>query len=236
MEYGLFDYASAPHIFLHRVGVGPLHIAWDTNVLVDYLQYGHALWNDEDLGIEDPKHAEQVEAIGQIMDPYFCFWDIRIHLSEEILSDAKRELSIERRSSRERALERFARALMFAGWSEGDEEREGERGVECGSDQVSLFDAEDHFPRSVPAHRQLIDALPNGHDRILVTQAIERGMHIFLTQDRGILKTAPLARALGLVITNPGGFLQLFEESGISALQFPMPDLARISKVIEALP
>jgi hypothetical protein len=236
MKYGLFDYASAPHIFLDRVGVGPLHIAWDTNVLVDYLQYGHALWNDEDLGIEDSKHAEQVEAIGQIMDPYFCFWDIRIHLFEEILSDAKRELSIERRSNREHALERFARALMFAAWSEGDEDHEGERGAEYGYAQTPLFGAGDYSQRSAPTHQQLIDALPNGHDRILVNQAIERGMHVFLTQDRGILKTAPLARTFGLVIANPGGLLQLFDEAGISALQFPIPDMARISKVIEALP
>ncbi|MFC5954727.1 hypothetical protein ACFP51_09575 [Streptomyces pratens] len=90
MEYGLFEYASAPHIFLNRTGVGPLHVAWDTNILIDYLQFGRALWSDEDLGIDNTQHAEQVDAIGQIIDPYFCFWDIRIYLFDEILDDARR--------------------------------------------------------------------------------------------------------------------------------------------------
>lgn len=216
-------------------------MAWDTNVLIDYLKYGNALWNDQDLEIEDPKHAEQVEAIGRIMDPYFCFWDIRIHLFDEILNDAKRALSIERRSSREHALERFARALMYAEWSggEGEKEQEGDatkKEAEDACDQEPLFEIEPSARSPFPAHQSLIDALPDGHDRILVREAIERGMHVFLTQDRGILRVAPFARRLGLLIVSPSDFLRLFEESGISPTQFPAPDLARISKVIEALP
>ncbi|MET9587660.1 hypothetical protein ABZY10_32130 [Streptomyces sp. NPDC006539] len=236
MEYGLFEYASAPHIFLNRTGVGPLHVAWDTNILIDYLQFGRALWNDEALDIENPQHAEQVDAIGQIIDPYFCFWDVRIHLFEEILDDAKRQLSIERRSDREHALERFARALMYADWSEDDEGEPEPVDVRGWSGQDPLFDTQ-AVPHILPSlHQRLIDALPDGHDRILVNEAVERGIHLFLTQDRGILKAAPLARTVGLVLTSPVGLLQLFEEAGISPLQFPMPDLARISKVIEALP
>ncbi|MCL7367400.1 hypothetical protein [Streptomyces ardesiacus] len=232
MEYGLFEYASAPQIFLQRAGSGPLHMAWDTNVLVDYLQFGKALWNDAELGIEDPKYADQVYAIGNILDPYYCFWDIRIHLFDEILNDAKRELSIERQSRREHALNRFARALMFAEWSEEEDEQDyGDSSFA----QEPLFHVEAAVPSS-GARQRLVDALPNGHDRILVNEAIERGMHVFLTQDRGILRTAPLARSVGLLIVSPCDFIQLFDEAGISALNFPMPDLARISKVIEALP
>jgi hypothetical protein len=207
-------------------------MAWDTNALVDYLQFGKALWNDEELEIEDPKYADQVYAIGNILDPYCCFWDIRIHLFDEILNDAKRKLSIERQSRRERALDRFARALMFAEWSEEEEEQGGDNSFA----QEPLFHVEAVAPPNGSARQRLIDALPNGHDRILVNEAIERGMHVFLTQDRGILRTAHLARPVGLLIVSPCDFLQLFDEAGISALQFPMPDLARISKVIEALP
>ncbi|WFB87541.1 MULTISPECIES: hypothetical protein [Streptomyces] len=228
----MFDYATAPQIFLRREGIGPLHMAWDTNILVDYLQYGKALWGDESLGIENPEYASQVEAVGRIMDPLFCFWDIRIHLFGEILDDAKRELSIERRSEREHALERFARALMFADWSE----ESGERGdLESDYPQDSLFAAEELIQPLNATRQSLTAALPNGHDRILVTEAVKRGMHVFLTRDRGILRAAPLADRLGLLILSPVEFLQLFEESGLSALQFPAPDLARISKVIEAL-
>jgi hypothetical protein len=231
MEYGLFDYAAAPHIFLQRSGQGPLHMAWDTNVLVDYLQYGEILWNDGELEIEEPSHASQVEAIGQIMDPIYCFWDIRIHLFEEILNDAKRELSIERRSGRERALERFARALMFTEW----EYDEYEQDVATDYEQEPLFTTEATTQSVSPRLQSLINALPNGHDRILVKEAIERNMHVFLTHDRGVLRAAPSARPLGLLIASPVEFVRLFEESGLSTLQFPMPDLARISKVIEAL-
>ncbi|MEV5808706.1 hypothetical protein [Streptomyces parvulus] len=232
MEYGLFEYASAPQIFLQRTGRGPLHMAWDTNVLIDYLKFGKALWNDEELDIEDPKYADQVYAIGNILDPYYCFWDIRVHLFDEILNDAKRKLSIERQSQREWAIDRFARALMFAEWSEEEETPEPDNGFA----QDSLFHVEPVEPSEGSAHQRLTDALPNGHDRILVNEAIERGMHVFLTQDRGILKAAHLARTVDLLIVSPCGFIQLFEEAGISAVQFPMPDLARISKVIQALP
>ncbi|MFF5041752.1 hypothetical protein [Streptomyces nigra] len=232
MEYGLFDYATAPRIFLQRTGSGPLHMAWDTNILVDYLQYGKAIWGDGDLEIEDPEYASQVEAVGRIMDPLFCFWDIRIHLSNEILNDAKRELSIERRSGRERALERFARALMFADWSEESDEGDD---LENECSQEPLFEEEALTQPVSPIRQSLSAALPDGHDRILVTEAVERGMHVFLTRDQGVLRTAALADRLGLLIVSPVEFLQLFEESGLSALQFPVPDLARISKVIEAL-
>ena len=207
-------------------------MAWDTNVLIDYLKFGKALWNDEGLDIEDPRYADQVYAIGNILDPYYCFWDIRIHLFDEILNDAKRKLSIERQSQREWAIDRFARALMFAELGEEEEIP----GPDNGFVRDSLFHVEAVEPSEGSVHQRLTDALPKGHDRILVNEAIERGMHVFLTQDRGILKAAHLARNVDLLIVSPCDFIQFFNEAGISAVQFPMPDLARISKVIQALP
>ncbi|MES4889231.1 hypothetical protein [Streptomyces sp. NPDC096012] len=239
MEYGHFDYASAPHLFLYRRGVGPLQMAWDTNVLIDYLNFGNALWNGHDLDIDDPEYAKQVHAIGRIMDPHYCFWDIRIHLFDEILNDAKRALCIERRSRREHALERFARALMYVEWGEGDENEEGSlmgEGWESEHGQEPLFEIEPSAQTPIPEYQSLLAALPNGHDRILVKEAVDRDMHVFLTQDKGILRAAPFARRLGLLIVKPNDFLQLFEGAGISPMQFPAPDLARISKVIQALP
>ena len=40
IEGGGFFYENCPEIFLGRVGYGPLRVAWDTNVLIDYAEFG----------------------------------------------------------------------------------------------------------------------------------------------------------------------------------------------------
>jgi hypothetical protein len=39
-EGGGFFYENCPELFLGRAGYGPLRIAWDTNVLIDYAEFG----------------------------------------------------------------------------------------------------------------------------------------------------------------------------------------------------
>jgi hypothetical protein len=50
-----FVYASATAIFGRRRGRGPLFIAWDTNLLLDYFNFGSSLWQGRDL----PDHLEE---------------------------------------------------------------------------------------------------------------------------------------------------------------------------------
>lgn len=40
-EGGGFQYEDCPRVFSGRNGYGPLRLAWDTNILIDYAKYGH---------------------------------------------------------------------------------------------------------------------------------------------------------------------------------------------------
>ena len=55
-----FVYDHAPGLFLARRGEGPLEVVWDTNVLVDYLQYGAAMWEGKPLDAPDG-YLEELE-------------------------------------------------------------------------------------------------------------------------------------------------------------------------------
>jgi hypothetical protein len=245
MTYGYFDYSAAPEIFLGRTGSGPLQMAWDTNVLVDYLQYGLAMWETETPPIEDTNYLKEVEAIGFIIDPIYFFWDIRIHLFDEILDDAKGKLSIERKNSREQALYEFAHALLHAEWEDEpeDDDTDNRTDASCISvlpieGQVLPFgDSQQGTTGAThdPGFDAFAIALPNGHDRILVSKAVERGMHVFITRDRGILRSSESAKKFGLLIASPVQFRSLFNSAGIPIVQFPTPDLSRMSHIISAL-
>ena len=77
-----FEYERAPYLFLGRRGRGPLHIAWDTNLLIDYFQYGRALWNREiDIGAP---YSDELEALQLVMS-LWVIRDIRFRVLRGIL-------------------------------------------------------------------------------------------------------------------------------------------------------
>lgn len=219
-----FVYESNRALFLGRTGHGPLRIAWDTNLLIDYFQCGRTLWRGgtapEDMGSEQ---AEQLEALQLVMG-LWVLRDIRFHVLPSVLRDSKRKpLPPERRAERVRAWREFTRALALLG--------EG-------------FDDEPAPPAPpILAVRQALAAVPAGNDRQLVEEALTEGLHVFMTCDKAVLKARPQLAAFGLLIASPQDLLEHLAAAGALECMFypeqllwPFPDLQRVTHLMRALP
>ena len=220
-----FRYDDGPSLFLGRVGRGPLQVAWDTNLLVDYFEYGTQLWDGEPLpGAMPTQQGEELEGL-QVLVSLWVLRDIRFHILPGVIDDSRRRpLAESRRKRRLHAWEEFCAALALV-------EDEDAYGV-----PVS--------PPGIHAHEvdQALSRVPVGNDRALVRDALMTGMHVFLTCDKGVLKARDGLAALGLLLASP---LDLVEELGAAGalhclfepqhLYWPMPDQQRVSHLIHAL-
>jgi hypothetical protein len=220
-----FDYDAGPDLFLGRHGSGPLDVVWDTNVLIDYFQYGETLWNGDALpDTIDGEHGEQLEAL-QVVVSLWTVREIRFHLLPRILKDAKRVLSDRNYANRVRALDEFASALTLATYYDDDPPQ----------DVVA-----NHAPVALA---QLLEALPGGADRLLVEDAVRRDAHVFLTQDKAVLRQRERATRVGLLLASPQDLLEELAACGAlhclldpQRLTWPIPDLQRMTHLISALP
>jgi hypothetical protein len=223
-----FVYEAGPAIFLGRRGRGPLHVAWDTNLLLDYFQFGSALWEGD--GLPDSvgqDYAAELEGL-QLLLGLWVFRDIRFLILPDTIEDAKKKLSPERRGDRIRAFEEFAAALRLVGSGEADLDVPSRRGL------LILPESE---------LRRALAEVPPGFDRRLVEAAVRSGAHIFLTRDAGVLRSRNVLRPFGLLMASP---LDLLEELvGCGAFDcllkprcayWPMPDQQRVAHLIRALP
>jgi len=221
-----FDYGGCPDLFGGRRGYGPLHVVWDTNLLIDYFQHGRALWEGESLVGELGEYGEELEAL-QLLFAVWVIRDIRFRILPRVLVDAKRKLSRERRTERANALENFAAALRLV-----------------------AFEADDTAAASSPARSlkgnagflRVLGQVP-AEDRPLVADAVELDAHVFLTRDRGVLACRQALRPFGLLIESPGDLLEQLSACGAlhclmvpGAAYWPLPDQARVTHLINALP
>jgi hypothetical protein len=67
-----------------------------------------------------------------------------------------------------------------------------------------------------------------------VRAALEAGCHVFLTQDRGILRSHGTLEPRGLSILRPGELLEALDGTGelepVTSPYGPVPDLAALSR------
>jgi len=225
-----FVYDSAPDLFLGRTGRGPLEVVWDTSVLIDYFEYGGAMWEGEDLAIADDEYRAEVEGLNIIIN----LWtrrDIRFHVLDRTVKDAKkRQLSAERVESRRHAVGELAAALRLDMWADDRQER---------SRREALTDASGE---PLPPSEARLQRLPKGIDRDLVRDAVTMGAHVFLTRDKPLLRHAESIKAHRLLLLSP---LDLVEElaacGALLALlkpetaYWPLPDLQRMTHLINAI-
>ncbi|MFD7884892.1 hypothetical protein ACFV3N_20930 [Streptomyces bauhiniae] len=223
-EHGHFTYGDIPGIFLGRTGTGPMCIAWDTNVLLDYLEYGFHMWDGREIPVKEGKYRDDLEALDALLNAYILL-DLRFFLFDRALVDAKKSLTAERRHQRELAIERFAEALFFADYEIPDHNSD----PDLMQPETVSMGYENH------RHAQRLALLPDGHDRMLVMEALDRDIHVFMTRDRGILKNAEVFKEIGLLLVSPGGLCDLIDEAEIPLPALPAPDLARVGRIIQAL-
>lgn len=192
-EGGGFFYEDCPAVFLGRTGYGPLRMAWDTNILVDYAEFGHLMWeaDDEfDPPISEPRYREELIALDAILQ-LWMMRDIRVRAPERQILDAQRELDEAKWEMRARELHHFLAALQC---------------IEL--DKEVLQDV------------QPFDALPDGSssdewDESLVQEAIETGCHVFLTRDTRLRRRLDrIARESFMVITSPSDLCRVLADAG----------------------
>ncbi|PUB26815.1 hypothetical protein C8K30_10542 [Promicromonospora sp. AC04] len=221
-----FRYDDGPSLFLGRSGQGPLQVAWDTNLLVDYFEFGVQLWEGESLPELMPtEQGEELEGLQMIVS-LWVLRDIRFHILPGVIDDSKRKpLAQTRKQQRIHAWEEFCAAISLV---EDAEDGHGEPVLPMGISDHDLDDA--------------LSAVPAGNDRALVRDALIAGMHVFLTCDKGILRARDRVAPLGLLLASP---LEVVEELGAAGalhclfeprhLYWPMPDQQRVAHLIQAL-
>lgn len=168
IEGGGFMYENCPAIFLGRAGCGPLRVAWDSNILIDFAAFGDLMWDDREFDppISEPRYRTELVALDALVQ-LWMMRDIRIRAPERQIDDCRRQLNEAQWNVRFRQLHQILAALTCI-----------------------------ELDREVLANVQPFDTLPHGSsgddwDESLVLEAIATGCHVFLTRD------ARLRRRLG---------------------------------------
>jgi hypothetical protein len=217
-----FHYDSYPPLFLSRRGRGPLHVVWDTNLLIDFFEHGHALW---EVGLPEglPDYADELEAL-QFIIAVWVIRDIRFHVLPRVLIDAKRKLSQRRLAERAHALDQFAAALRLVGNDDPDGSGSGHQQIRFGHELT-----------------RVLDRVP-GSDQPLIRDAVHLGAHVFLTRDKGLLKCRPDLLPFGLLLASPGDLLEHLAACGAlhcfcgrHYAYWPLPDQARVTHLVKVL-
>lgn len=223
-----FDYAAASNLFLGRRGSGPLYVAWDTNLLLDYFKFGAKLWHGSSVAdVGGTTYDDELEGL-QLLIALWVLRDIRFMVLPRSIQDAKVALSQDRRHNRQHAFREFVRAMQLVGDYGGDAEVPSRDGL------LVLPDSE---------LERVKNRLPRGDDRELVVGAVRAGAHVFLTRDKGILKRKSGFRPFGLLIASPQDMIEELFACGAYLCflaprfaQWPMQDQQRVAHLIKALP
>lgn len=222
-----FDYDRHPSLFHGRRGRGPLHMVWDTNLLIDYFENGHALWSRGGWSSRAATYEDELEAL-QFIVALWVIRDIRFHVLPRVVTDAKRKLAERRLRDRINAWEQFAAALRLVGYGEPTFPGPSKDGV--------LW-----LPGDELAHA--LSRIAGQLDRALVHDAARLGAHVFLTRDQQVLAAARHFTVFGLHICSPGDLLEELVACGAfhcllapPYAYWPLPDQARVTHLVEALP
>ena len=183
-----FDRSVLPAIFRDPTGWGPMRVAWDTNILIDFATY-LAVFPDGPFeppaGLAENKTEELLA-----LETFIEIWarrDIRLYLSGVQLHDGV--LTAERRASRENQLEQVAAA------------------VECL--HLEEFGRMHDFGPTRPDLPADLDPL----DAHVVSEALRLSCDVLLTRDRKVVQRAETIARLGLQVMRPTQWLDAMAEA-----------------------
>jgi hypothetical protein len=183
---------SIPGLFPAHLEHSPLLVALDTNITIDLATHlnlfvdSNAPWPNVDEERED-----QLICLGNLLNMWFMR-DIRFVVLPKSYTDSKRPSATEgqrrRLEKRGTQLQGVNEALLF---------------------QLSTFAEELEVPEICrwqqlgPRLQRELDSMPGGNDRQLVLEAIFLHVDVFLTNDKGILRSADHLTSRGLTVTTP---------------------------------
>lgn len=223
-----------PTVFGNRVGVGPLIAMPDTNILIEIRDQLAEVEGAMIIYPEWDAHDDRIGALRELVQLWW-FRDLRFAVGPEHLADSKRRPLVgERKRAREEAVEElevdfFERGGIATSISEGD-------GVSL-EDQPCILHAVSALPpqgdaaRGRDRWRWPNDAL----DRDLVEAAYDGGCHVFITEDKKVLRCHRSLYSRGLAVLTPGELLQALENSGelegTRGGGFLLPDISTLARL-----
>lgn len=234
LSHPQFEFSRVRAVFGNRDGWGPLLLAPDTNLLIHLVDAFESI--ESHFGIAAPVPAgdrsDPVEALREL----FAHWfhrDIRWVIFESYITDSRKPLPPDVTAERMRVLTALSTDLADRGgtkratstWDLSDDER----------DILERWDAADRAACATAAGfaAKATSLLP-GYDGRLVSEALATGCHVFLTEDRGILRHARTLFGWGISVLRPGELLDLLAEAGElhrPATEYQLaPDLLSLSR------
>lgn len=219
-----FAYQENRALFGGRTGEGPLRIALDTNIVIDYLELGVRLWSgDSVVGLKDQEHGEDLEAL-QLILATWVLRDIQFVMLRQSLRDSKkRAIPPERDQRNRRGWDEFYRALTHGSYHDDNAKKRP-------TISPSLLD-------------EVLRMIPAGGDQKMVRAALLENAHIYLTRDKHVLRAQPWLRPFGLSLLTPGELLEELSSYGAlnflwdpASLYWPLPDQEKVAHLIWALP
>ncbi len=215
LSHPQFEYSWCRAVFGNRRGWGPILIMPDTNVLIDLVDAYDSV--ESHFGIAGALPPGDRESPVDALRELFALWfhrDIRWVLSQLYLSDSrKRRLPAAVLASRQRVLDALQADLQDRGgldrnivWYELEDDRRAQLEAWCSDDDRDRAAAE---PFAIQA-----EAMLPGTDGRLVGEALRSGAHVFLTEDRGILRKSDLLYAWGLSVLRPGELRDALDDAG----------------------
>jgi hypothetical protein len=221
---------QSPAVFGCRIGIGPLLVMPDTNILIgirdnlDEAEGGlilRPIWGD---------HEQPMEALRELVQLWW--WrDLRFAVSPLHLTDAPKPLTGDRLRAREDAVRELEQDFL---------DRGGGRAVV--SDEWTVTDVPCAL-HAAPSAVRITDSGGTRHrswpkgkrDRRLVEEAYGAGCHVFLTADKGVLRCHESLFEKGLAIMTPGQLMTALDEAGeledTRQGDFPVPDLSALTRL-----
>lgn len=229
-EGGGFQYEDCPRVFSGRNGYGPLRLAWDTNILIDYAKYGHLVWADgePDFPVEGEHYQEELNALREIMN-LWLLRDIRIRMPFRQIDDAKLRLDNKPEELWEKEIEKFSNTQATRLWQ-----------LEQFHSALSCINLDAEIDGNVDPFATLPDESTNDEwDESLLEEAIATGCHVFLTGDRKLKKRLDrMAHDSYVAILSPTSLLDSLAEADELSLakigQYLMPDSHKFVHIMEA--
>ncbi len=197
-----------------------MRIALDTAVLIDYGHFGSAIWDDAEFEpAVEAEYAVELKAFGQLMQLWLTR-DLRFHVFDRQLSDAKRTMTDESFAVRSKQVRQLRAALDCLG--------HGTHGIDLSGD-----------PFWSKQNAVSLDALEANADRDLLELAAEAGCHVFLTRDKALLRKRVHLLRYQVATFSPRELWQALVGSGQNGLfgdggDLLMPDMHKWSHAFAA--
>jgi hypothetical protein len=229
-EGGGFQYEDCLEVFLGRNGYGALRVAWDTNILIDYAEYGDLIWADDEFNppVAEERYQEELVALSEVMH-LWMLRDIRIRMPFRQICDARLRLDNKPEELWGQEIEQFEKTQKIRLWQ-----------LEQFHAALACVSLDTEIDSNVEPFQALPEESSNDDwDKSLLEEAIATGCHVFLTGDRKLKKRlARLAHDSFVAVLSPTGLLDSLAEADELSLakigQHVMPDSHKFVHIMDA--